>query len=81
MSDGISAGKKHYRLVTEDSAAARVVEFDSDGPYGALLAADRLGIRGDVAIFEDDRPLARIRTVNGAGAWVINPPLPAPPLT
>ena len=79
MQNGNVSGRKHYRLVTEDSAAARVVEFDSDGPYGVLVAADRLGTRGNVAIFEDDRPLARIRTVNGGGAWVINPPLLAPP--
>ena len=54
------------------------VEFEADGPESALQAANRLGTSRPVTIFEDGRPIARVRTVQGAGGWVINPPLLGP---
>ena len=73
-------GRRHYRLVVDEGLRAqwRSIEFEADGPQSALLAADRLGAGQEVAIFEDGRPLARVRMVEGAGCWVINPPLLAP---
>ena len=76
MRESAGPGRKLYRLVARPGAgaAAHAVEFEADGPQEALFTAERLVGGGDVAIFEDGRPLVRVRRMHAAGGWMINPP-------
>lgn len=62
-------GTKLYRLELSDDGlgSVRTIEFAADGMESALHAAQRHGSGRDITVFENGRPLARLRLAAGHG--------------
>lgn len=81
MQDRRNPLAKHYRLELSargGQPAAPAIEFAAEGPETALHVAERDAAGRSVTIFEDGRPLARLRHAAEHGFWTIAPgPPPA----
>lgn len=72
------AGGKRYRLEigADGRGPARMFEFAADGPVEAFYVAQRQSPAGSrIDLFEDGRPLARLRRAPDCGFWIIEPSL------
>lgn len=73
MADGERWGSRHYGVeVNEGDGPGPRIEFHAEGPESALLAAQRLAADRNVTLYEDGRPLVRLRHAS-EGYWTIAP--------
>lgn len=68
-------GTKHYRLELsgEGHEPTPAIEFAADGLDAVLHAAERHASGRNVTVFEDGRPIARLRHAGKHGFWTVAP--------
>ena len=65
-----------YRLVLADdgTGCARTIEFEAAGADCAFILAQRDCLGREAELFEDGRPLGKLRLHRNGGYWTISPP-------